>query len=189
MDTNKQITAFWQQGLNQPIISEGSSLRQVAFDYSKINKSEISKSEDDFARTLREMTFLDSNWNDIMMSPLRGLLHYVNSEMIDYLPIRSREFISENFHFSKTVESKLISTALLVSNTQDIAVQWLWDENQNSYIIHAPKYLNNPIHIEIYKTRGSIEFIGGVAPDSLPADLEELNTIYDIFHLKSLEFD
>lgn len=177
----QSLVSFWRNGLEQPIINEASSKRQPAFDYAQLEKV-----NPQYPDMLPEIYFQTSNWNDIMMSPLRALLEYVQFGSNSDAPESMQENLKTNFHFLDPSIFGNTADAILISNDGTISVQWQYNEDQHSYIINIPNY--DSFLINIYKSRGRIESITGLALDSLPIDIEDVDALYEAFDLKHVSY-
>lgn len=140
----------------------------------------------DFPDILPEIEFLPSNWNDIMMNPLRSLLDYVQFGQIAVNPDEMEKYLNDNFHFLETEALGNIASTILVSNDKTMSIQWQYDDDQNTYIIRIPN--NPPIMVNIYKSRGRIESITGLAPDLAPMTLEDVDEIYRAFNIRNIHY-
>lgn len=172
---------FWRHGLNQPLLPAGSSQREPAFDYTQIDNI-----KPDFPDILPEIEFLPSNWNDIMMVPLRSLLEYVQFGQTPSHPNEMERYLNKNFHFLDPKVFGNTANTILVSNDMTMSIQWHWDDDQNTYIIRIPN--NAPIMVNIYKTRGRIESITGLARDLAPITIEDVDEIYRAFNIRNVNY-
>lgn len=175
------FTEFWLRGLHQPHLPLGSSKRKPAFDY-----NEVRKVNPDFPDILPEIEFLPSNWNDIMMNPLRSLLDYVQFGQTAVNPDEMEKYLNDNFHFLDTEALGNIASTILVSNDKTMSIQWHYDDDQNTYIIRIPN--SSPIMVNIYKSRGRIESITGLALDSEPIELEDIDAVYQAFNIRNINY-
>lgn len=179
-NSETSFTDFWLRGLNQPHLPLGSSQREPAFDYTQIDNI-----NPDFPDILPEIEFLPSNWNDIMMNPLRSLLDYVQFGQTAVNPDEMEKYLNENFHFLDTEALGNIASTILVSNDNTMSIQWHYDDDQNTYIIRIPNNVP-PIVVNIYKTRGAIESITNLA--LTPITLEDIDELYRAFNIRNINY-
>jgi hypothetical protein len=141
-------TKYWEQGQNQPQISPNSSRRSPAFVYHDSD--------------LAYQTFDRSNWNDVMLHPLRQFLREISADCDGW----------------EDVDSPIET---IYNSELKVTICYIPSNDQSNFII-KPKDNEDTIFISYYKNRGCTEQI--LNDEMRPVFLYQLDNIYDILHLK-----